>query len=436
MNTAAESDPWIGADVCGRYLIDRPLGRGGMGCVYEAKDRQLGRSVALKFIRDELNDSVAQQRFMREARSAAALSHPNACRLYEVGEHEGRIFLVMELLEGDLLSERIATGPLPLEEAVAVLLPLMDAVSSLHGIGLIHRDLKPANVMISPQGVMMLDFGLARQSNRHDENAVTMPALTIAGSVAGTLRYMAPEQVTGDPVDERTDIFALGVMLYEMLTGRIPFKAETNVDWLRAVLNDDPEPLGPELQAVDAVVQRALQRRLVDRFASVAEMAATLTQAVAPAESPAAAAPEPGLRATIVVLPFRSLHEEEGTKFLCHGVPEHLTSALAGDPRWRLLSNRGALRFADTEDLAIIGRDLGADYLLTGTFMHSGDRVRVTTQLVVAADGAVTWSHAADFAFDDALNLQDAISRAITAGLAQHNAGVDGATPSPQPALA
>jgi eukaryotic-like serine/threonine-protein kinase len=192
----------VGTELGGRYRVDAPLGRGGMGRVFAATDQQLGRRVAVKLLREELTDAVAQERFMREARSAAALSHPHACRLYEVGEHEGHTFLVMELLEGELLSDRIGRELLPAVEAVAIMLPLMSAVTALHDLGLIHRDLKPSNVFLTPQGVKLLDFGLARHT--HVDAAFTAPALTMAGSVAGTLRYMAPEQVTGDPVDERT----------------------------------------------------------------------------------------------------------------------------------------------------------------------------------------------------------------------------------------
>ena len=405
----------VGTELGGRYRVDAPLGRGGMGRVFAATDQQLGRRVAVKLLREELTDAVAQERFMREARSAAALSHPHACRLYEVGEHEGDTFLVMELLEGELLADCIARGVLPASDAVAIILPLMSAVTALHDLGLIHRDLKPTNVFLTPQGVKLLDFGLARHTQV--DAAFTAPALTMAGSVAGTLRYMAPEQVTGDPVDERTDVFALGVMLFEMLTGHIPFNAETNVDWLKAVLNDDPQPLGrPELVALDPVVLRALQRRSADRFASVREMAAALEAAVAPG-SPEVQEAAPDRRAAIVVLPFRGLQEDAEVAFLQLGVPEAITAALSSDARWRVLSNREAMRFDDTADLTTIGRELGVDRLLTGTYLRSGAQVRVTGQLVSAVDGTVLWSHTAQHAFDDVLTLQDDICRQILAAL-------------------
>lgn len=405
----------IGTELGGRYRVDAPLGHGGMGRVFAATDQQLGRRVAVKLLREELADAVAQERFMREARSAAALSHPNACRLYEVGEHDGQTFLVMELLEGELLADCIARSVLSAADAVAIIVPLMSAVTALHGLGLIHRDLKPTNVFLTPQGVKLLDFGLARHTQV--DAAYTAPALTMAGSVAGTLRYMAPEQVTGDPVDERTDVFALGVMLFEMLTGHIPFNAETNVDWLKAVLHDDPKPLGrPELVALDPVVLRALQRRSADRYASVSEMAAAL-EAAARTESPAVPEGPPDRRAAIVVLPFRALQQDADVAFLQLGVPEAITAALLGDARWRVLSNREAMRFDDTADLTTIGRELRVDRLLTGTYLRSGAQVRVTGQLVSGVDGTVLWSHTAQHAFEDVFTLQDDICRQILGAL-------------------
>ena len=410
----------IGTELGGRYRVDAPLGHGGMGRVFAATDQQLGRRVAVKLLREELADAVAQERFMREARSAAALSHPNACRLYEVGEHAGQTFLVMELLEGELLADCIARSVLSAADAVAIIVPLMSAVTALHELGLIHRDLKPTNVFLTPQGVKLLDFGLARHTQV--DAAYTAPALTMAGSVAGTLRYMAPEQVTGDPVDERTDVFALGVMLFEMLTGHIPFNAETNVDWLKAVLHDDPKPLGrPELVALDPVVLRALQRRSADRYASVSEMAAAL-EAAATTESPAVPEGPPDRRAAIVVLPFRALQEDADVAFLQLGVPEAITAALSGDARWRVLSNREAMRFDDTADLTTIGRELRVDRLLTGTYLRSGAQVRVTAQLVSAVDGTVLWSHTAQHAFEDVFTLQDDICRQILVALPRESA--------------
>ncbi len=413
---SAGADPMVGTEIAaGRYVIDGPLGRGGMGRVYLATDRHLSRQVALKFLHEELDDTVARERFLREARAAAALAHPNACRLYEVGEHEGDAFLVMEVLDGELLSERIGRGPLPPAAALDVALPLMSAVTALHEAGLIHRDLKPANVMLTPQGVKLLDFGLARHTA--GAMAMTMPTLTGAGAVTGTLRYMAPEQVTGDPVDERTDIFALGVILYEMLTGRIPFAAETNVDWLRAVLHDEPQGLGdPALAALESVVRRALQRRLVDRYASVAEMAAAVSAAAA--REPAAEGAAPVMTGSLVVAPFHVLQDDAVLAVLQHGAPEAITAALANRGGWRVVSNRAARRFGGDADPQTIARELRVDHVLSGTLLRGGNRVRATLQLVAAKDAAVVWSHTVECTADDVLDLQEAICRDAVAAVA------------------
>lgn len=407
----------IGAELGGRYRVEAALGAGGMGTVYEATDRQLDRRVAIKVIREGLNDEAAHDRFLREARAAASISHPNACCLFEVGEHEGRPFLVMELLQGEPLSQRLTRGNLTAEETLEIILPLMGAIGALHGVGLVHRDLKPSNVFLTPEGVKLLDFGLARHTK--PEAAVTGPALTVPGAVTGTLRYMAPEQVTGDPVDQRTDVFALGVMLYEMLTGRIPFDATTNVDWLNAVLKDDPAPLGAaELKPLEPIVARALQRRPVDRYTSVQEMASALELALAPSpeDRPVEAAKD-ARTGTIVVLPFRALQDDSDVAFLQKGLPEALTTALSANPALRLVSNQAALHFDDSEDLGAFGRELAADCMLTGTYLRAGDQVRVTAQLIASADGSVQWSHVSQHAFDNPLSLQDEICAGILAAL-------------------
>ena len=417
----------VGTELAGRYLIETLIGEGGMGRVYAASDQQLDRRVAIKIVREELKDPAAHDRFMREARAAASLTHANACRLYEVGEHEGQNYLVMELLEGESLSARLSRGFLDIEEAAAIILPLMGAVAALHEAGLVHRDLKPSNVFLTAEGVKLLDFGLARHTRA--EEAVTAPTLTAPGAVTGTLRYMAPEQVTGDPVDQRTDTFALAVILYEMLTGKIPFNATTNVDWLTAVLKDDPSPLGrPELAALEPVLHRALQRRPDDRFQTVGEMSSALQAAVdgnaAPAPPAAATAEDKTAedkdddgRTTLVVLPFHSLKEDVEVDFLENGLPVALTAALSENPSLRVLSNRAAQHFEGDDELAAIGRKLGVERLITGTFLRAENQVRVTVQLVSAADGSVEWSHTSQYAFENVLTLQDEICAGILANL-------------------
>jgi len=410
-----------GTILASRYRLEQLLGEGGMGLVFAAVDQQLGRRVALKLIRDDLNDAPARDRFLREAQSAAVLTHRNACQLFEVAEHEGRPFLVLEFLDGEALSTRLTRGRMGKEEAAAVLFPVMDALIEFHAAGLIHRDLKPSNVFLTPHGAKLLDFGLARRTERDD--AMTAPALTAPGAIAGTLRYMAPEQLTGDPIDVRTDVFALGVMFFEMLTGRVPFGHGSKVDWLKAVLTEDPESLDdPDLRDLDPVVARALARRPEDRYASVVELSTELRQATESSATPAPPAQsvqqtqqQGSLRA--VVLPFQMLNEDSDVAALQHGVPEKLTALLAGTDGWQFLSNRVAHEFAAEPDLIAVGRSLKVDRLLTGSILHDADKFCVTVQLIGARDGSVLWSQTTEYKADGVVGLQDEICKRIVDGL-------------------
>lgn len=402
----------VGVELASRYRIERMLGEGGMGCVYEAVDLQLDRRVAIKLIRPGVDDPAARARFLREARAAATLSHPNACQLYEVSEHEAEPFLVMEFLEGEPLQARLARGRMSKDEAAAVLLPLMSALTALHDAGLIHRDLKPSNVFLTPQGVKLLDFGLARVAQT--SNAQTVAALTKPGAVTGTVKYMSPEQIAGDPLDARTDIFALGVMLFEMVTGRIPYHAATNLDWINAVLTKDPPSLDePELRSLDAVVARALQRRPDDRYASVNEMAVALQSALSTTGTAAAPIDTSNGHRRAVVLPFRLLHDDPDLVFLRDSVPETLTAMLSDRPSPQMVSNRLAQPFGDATDLVNVGQTLHVDHLLSGSILRAGDEVRVTVQLIDASDGSVQWSHTSEHGVTTALALQDEICREI-----------------------
>ena len=412
----SEERPLIGTALASRYRIERTLGEGGMGRVYEAIDQQLGRRVAVKVIRSGVDDPAGRERFLREARSAAALSHPNACQLYEVDEHDGEPFLVMEFLDGEPLSARIARGRMSRDEAAEVILPLMDVLAAFHKAGLIHRDLKPSNVFLTQQGAKLLDFGLARHTQRSE--AVTSPELTAPGAVTGTLRYMSPEQITGDAVDARTDIFGLGVLLHEMLTGRMPFGAETNADWLNAVLTKDAQPLGdPQLRALDPVVMRALRRKPEERYPTVDEMSAALKAALDPDSAPAPPEPEREGSLRVVVLPFRLLQSDPEITALQDGIPEAVTATLSSSEGLTLVSNRAAQEFADATDLITVGRTLNVDRLLSGSILRAGEEVRVTVQLIDATDGSVRWSQTTQHVLGNVLTLQDDICKQILDGL-------------------
>jgi eukaryotic-like serine/threonine-protein kinase len=402
-----------------------------MGLVYEAVDIDLDRRVAIKLIRYERDDEETRARFLREARAAAALTHPNACQLYEVSEHEGQPFLVLELLDGEPLSARLARERISLAELRGIMLPLMDVVAAFHREGLVHRDLKPSNIFLTSRGVKLLDFGLARPADRGE--AMTATLLTSPGAVTGTMRYMAPEQITGDPIDARTDVFALGVLLFEMLTGRIPFDAATNIDWLNAVLKDDPPSLGdPSLQQLDPIVARSLQRRPRDRYASVDQMRRELEIAMGVGDTASGAGREVSVPTNVptngvehevstwrlVVLPFRVPRGDAELEPLESGIPEALTSVLSQSPGWRLISNRLAGPYAESPDLMAVGKTLDVDRLLTGTLLRAADDVRITAQLIDAADGTVLWSTTSSHRWSTAVALQDVVCDEIASGIA------------------
>ncbi len=266
----------------GHYTVTGKLGQGGMGIVYAARDERLGRSVALKTMSSLGGDETARKRFEREARAAASVNHPNICQLYEIGEDDGELFIAMELLEGEPLGERLKRGALSVAEAVPIALSILAALQALHARGIVHRDLKPSNVFLTPHGVKLLDFGLARPSDPTDPDASASPAagteLTRTGMVLGTPRYMAPEQVTGDGLDARSDLFAMGAILFEMLAGRPAFTGKNAVEILHATLYEQPPALSgsPAVAAVDRVIRRALAKRSRERPASADAMAEEL----------------------------------------------------------------------------------------------------------------------------------------------------------------
>src|SRR5688572_26809891 len=241
------------------YQITGTLGEGGMGIVYAAWDDRLRRPVALKTIRANVSDPTATERLRREARAAARVNHPNICQLYDVGSEGGQFYIAMELLEGEPLSSRMAEGALPLGEAVTITLATLSALDAMHRNSVVHRDLKPSNIFLTPHGVKLLDFGLAT-SAADPLSAETLTRLTQPGTVMGTPQYAAPEQLQGGLVDTRTDLFAVGAVLYEMLAGKPPFSGTSPVEVFHAIVYEQPPVLtgGPAVAALDRVVHRAL----------------------------------------------------------------------------------------------------------------------------------------------------------------------------------
>lgn len=404
----------------GRYRIERKIGEGGMGVVYAARDERLDRTVALKAIRGD-NDDTARKRLWREARTAAGISHPNICQLYEVEESEDGLFLAMELLAGEPLGARLARGPLTAADTATISLQTLDALDALHSRGLIHRDLKPSNLFLTPHGVKLLDFGLARPM-AGGLGSDTATVLTQAGSIVGTPNYMAPEQVRGEALDGRADLFAMAALLFEMLSGRVAFGGATMVDILHAVLHEQPPPLsgGTAIAGLDRVVHRALQKKAADRYESAVAMAAAIRGVVAARESTEIAAPAVRPMTRLIALPFRVLRSDAETDFLAFSLPDAITTSLTGTRNLLVRSSAAAARFdPQAPDLRKLAADADVDVALMGTILRAGSQLRATAQLVEAPAGTVVWSHSSQHALHDVFALQDELVGGIVRSLAQ-----------------
>jgi eukaryotic-like serine/threonine-protein kinase len=398
------------------YVIARKLGEGGMGVVYAARDERLERTVALKTMSSLASDDTARKRFWREARAAASVNHPNVCQIHEIGEDRGTLFIAMELLEGESLADRLRGGPLSVSEAVPIGLGMLAGLSALHGRGLIHRDLKPSNVFVTPHGVKLLDFGLARLELEPSLGSAV--GLTRTGVALGTPRYMAPEQATGEAVDARCDLFAVGAILFEMLAGRPAFGGRTVVDVLHATIHEQPPALtgSPAVAAVDRVIRRALAKRPVARPISADVMAEELrdirgvdgddTRALAHALT------------RLVVLPFRVLRPDPETDFLAFSLPDAIATSLSRVGSLVVRSSATAARFAgETPDLKALSTEADVDRVVMGTLLRSGGELRATAQLVEAPGGTLLTSHTIQSSLGDLFRLQDDIARRVVDAL-------------------
>lgn len=399
----------------GPYRVVSTLGEGGMGVVYAAHDDRLGRPVALKLIHPNAQEAAARERFWREARAAARVSHPGICPIFDVGEHDGRPYLVMELLEGEPLDARLARGPLPFDEAIAIALGVLDALDALHRAGLVHRDLKPSNIFLTPRGPRLLDFGVATRAGALED---TSTRLTLPGVVVGTPRYMAPEQVAGREAGRHADLFAAGALLFEMLAGRPAFGGHLTVEVLHAVVHQRPPALAgpPVVVAVDRVIQRALAKRPEDRFDTAADMA----RALAGCQTSGTTATVAHVAAVtrLIVLPFRLLRPDADAEFLAFSLPDAITASLSGLGSLVVRSSLVAARYGPSADIARLAAEAEVDAAVTGTILRSGDRVRVASQLVEVPSGVVIWSRTNDVTWGDLFDLQDRRTRAIVESLA------------------
>ncbi len=416
----------------GHYAIARKLGQGGMGVVYAARDERLERTVAVKTMSSLAHDETARKRFWREARAAASVNHPNVCHIYEIGEHGDELFIAMELLEGESLADRLRHGPLSVAETVPIGLGILAALGALHARGIVHRDLKPSNVFLTPHGVKLLDFGLARPSDPELARSLSSATeLTRTGMLVGTPRYMAPEQVTGEDLDARTDLFATGAILFEMLAGRPAFAGANVVEILHATLHEQPPALvgSPAIAAADRVIRRALAKRPAERPASAEVMAEELRAAagIDGGETPALAR----ALTRLVVLPFRVLRPDPETDFLAYSLPEAIATSMAGIGSLIVRSSATAARFGgETPDLKALAAEADVDRVVMGTLLRAGDQLRAAAQLVEAPGGTLLTSHTVQAPLGDLFRLQDDIARRVVEALSLPLGG-SGVSPFP-----
>ena len=407
--------------VLGNYRLIEKIGEGGMGVIWKARDLKLDRDVAVKFLPDgAVGDPERRAFFEREAKAVAALSHPNIVTIYAVAEAEGTTFFTMELVDGQPLSKLIEPGGVSLDRFLEVALPLTGAVAAAHARGIIHRDLKPQNIMIDATGTLkILDFGLARI-------LLPLPALigqdegstaTLDADFAGTIAYMSPEQLRSQPLDHRTDIFSLGVVLFEWATGQLPFGGKTGPERIAAVLKDEPlaaSELNSRLpRRIDRILRHCLEREPRYRMASARDLKDELESLrQSGAESAGAGLP------SIAVLPFADMSHEKDQGYFCDGIAEEIINALCRVQGLRVASRTGSFQFKGAAtDLREIGNALRVDSILEGSVRKSENRLRITVQLIEAARGFHLWSESYDRELRDVFAIQQEIARNVVRSL-------------------
>jgi TolB-like protein len=416
----------------GPYEILSPLGAGGMGEVYKATDTRLGRDVAIKTLPDRFSrDTAALARFEREVRALAALSHVNILVIHDVGNDGGVAYAVTELLDGETLRQRLAVGALPVRRAVDLAVQISEGLAAAHAKGVVHRDLKPENVFVGLDGrAKILDFGLARELaplEGANTESRTAEMVTEPGTTLGTVGYMAPEQVRGQPADGRSDIFALGCVLYEMLAGQRAFTGASAVETLNAVLNDDPpelETANPSVpQPLARLVRRCLEKRPDERFQVARDLAFAL-EALAGAGALTRAGFSPrgaDTRAgppSLAVLPLKDLGRDPASAHLGLGLADATITELSLLKSLLVRPTASIAKYGDRSvDPLEAGRELGVDAVVDGSFQRAGSRLRVTVQLIETAGGRSLWGAKIDTSLEDLFDMQDEVSRKIAEAL-------------------
>jgi serine/threonine-protein kinase len=415
----------------GPYEILSALGAGGMGEVYRARDTRLGRDVAVKILPESAaNDAEAAARFREEARLLAAINHGNIVAIHDVGAQDDVSFVVFELVEGETLRRRLAGGALLSAVALDYSRQIADGIAAAHDRGIVHRDLKPENLVVTPDGrVKILDFGVAKARHSGTDTAETVPAITRPGALLGTIGYMAPEQLRGQPADHRIDLFAFGAILQEMLTGARAFLGETDVETIAAILTreiENPAVADPAIPfAVGAIVCRCLAKDPQERFQSARELLQALNQASQAGSGDAAGAGRTSSGSlsrpipTVAVLPFADMSPQKDQEYLCDGVAEEIMSALAQAQGLRVVARGSAFQFkGEARDVREVGRRLNATAILEGSIRKTANRIRVSVRLASTEGGFQIWSERYDREVEDVLAMQDEIAASVADALA------------------
>jgi len=406
------------------YRILEPLGAGGMGVIYKAEDLRLERVVALKFLPPGVGPDTAEgSRLIQEAKAASALDHPNICTIFGVDQSdEGGMFIVMAYYPGETLRQRINRGSLSLQDAAGLTVQLCDGLSKAHSRGIIHRDIKPENLILTDDGILkILDFGISRFTGT--------PGLTQPGTILGTPSYMSPEQVKGETVDQQSDIWATGVLLFYMLTAQHPFSGENELSLMYAIVNNPPRLIldyRPNLPAqVAAILDRALAKERASRYQAITELATDL-RALLPGptvtgttsiRAPVSPAPPRG-KCSIAVLPFRDLSPQRDQEYLCEGIAEAIITRLGRLPELRVISPSSVFRFQDSgAGPGELATTLDVLNSLDGSIQTSGDQLRVTVRLTDLTDSALIWSDQLSGTLRDVFEFQDRISKRVVEAL-------------------
>jgi len=416
-----------GSTIAGRYEILEQLGRGGMGEVYRVRDITLDEEMALKLLKPDIaSDKIMIERFRNELKLARKITHKNVCRMHDFHEEEGTPFITMEYVAGDDLKSRIRKrGKIPVEEALIIARQVTMGLMEAHELGVVHRDLKPQNIMIDKKGnAKIMDFGIAR--------SVEAPGVTTTGMIVGTPDYISPEQAEGEEADQRSDIYSLGIILYEMVTGSVPFKGETALSVAikhKTQIPADPKKLNPEVsEDLSRLILICIEKKRERRYQSAEELLSDLVKIEKgiPTEAKAISTIEPAYeklgkmkwRNSIAVLPFVDLSAQRDQEYFCDGMVEELINSLTRIKDLRVVARTSVFSFKGKDiDIHEIGKRLNVKTILEGSVRKAGNRLRITTQLVNVEEDFPIWSDRYDRELEDVFAIQDDIAKSIVNAL-------------------